>query len=106
MMTLSNWIKDHLWHILAGFSFFVWHIYKFVIRLKIIILKEVHMKSAEIQILKDLVDQELPKLEAAEIARLPAEYGAIVSVIMSALGPRLQAALDAKIAEIPVDPAS
>jgi len=100
------WIKDHLWHILVGFSFFVWHTYKLFIKLKLIISKGVHVKAAEIQILKDLVDQELPKLEAAEIARLPAEYGAIVSVVMSALGPKIQAALDAKIAEIPVDPAS
>ncbi len=63
------------------------------------------MKAAEIQILKDLVDVELPKVEAAEIARLPAAYAGIVSVVVAALGPKIQEALDAEIAKIPVDPA-
>jgi hypothetical protein len=63
------------------------------------------MKAQEIQILKDLVDQELPKLEQAECERLPLAYQPLVKAIVAALGPQLQAALDAEIAKIPVDPA-
>lgn len=63
------------------------------------------MKAAEIQVLKDLVDVELPKIEAAEISRLPVQYAGIVSIVVAALGPKIQAALDAKIAQIPVDAA-
>lgn len=62
------------------------------------------MKAGEIQVLKDLVDVELPKLEAAECSRLPAAYQPIVQAVIAALQPALQAALDAKIAQIPVDP--
>lgn len=63
------------------------------------------MKPAEIQVLKDLVDVELPKIEQAEISRLPPQYAGIVSLVVAALGPKIQAALDAKVAAIPVDPA-
>lgn len=64
------------------------------------------MKASEIQVLKDLVDQILPALETAEIGRLPAPYQPIVKALMGALGPALQAELDKKIAELPVDPAT
>lgn len=63
------------------------------------------MKAGEIQVLKDIVDIELPKLEAAECERLPVAYQAVVRSILAALQPAIQAALDAKIAAIPVDPA-
>lgn len=63
------------------------------------------MKAAEIQVLKDLIDVELPKIEQAEISRLPAPYQAIVSVVVAALGPQIQKALDARIDQISVDPA-
>lgn len=63
------------------------------------------MKAGEIQVLKDLVDVELPKIEAAECERLPAAYGAVVKGLIAVIQPALQAALDAKIAQIPVDPA-
>lgn len=62
------------------------------------------MKAGEVQVLKDLVDVELPKLEAAECERLPLAYQPLVKAIVAALHPALQAALDAKIAEIPIDP--
>lgn len=62
------------------------------------------MKSAEIQVLKDLVDIELPKIEAAECDRLPAAYQPLVKAVVAALQPAIQSALDAKIAQIPVEP--
>jgi hypothetical protein len=66
------------------------------------------MKAGEIQVLKDLVDAELPKLEAAEVQRLmavvPALYQPLVSAILPAIENAVQAALDAAIAKIPVDP--
>lgn len=63
------------------------------------------MKAQEIQVLKDLVDVELPKIEQAECDRLPLPYRGVVKAIMAALGPQLQKALDEKIDEIPVDAA-
>lgn len=62
------------------------------------------MKAGEIQVLKDIVDQELPKLEAAECERLPAAYQGIVKALVSALQPAIQKALDDRLAQIPVDP--
>lgn len=64
------------------------------------------MKAAEIQVLKDLVDDELPKIEQAECERLPVAYQPLVKAIVAALGPQIQKALDDKIALIPVDKAS
>lgn len=67
------------------------------------------MKAGEIQVLKDLIDAELPKLEAAEIQRLmavvPVLYQPLVSAILPAIENAVQAALDAAIAKIPVDAA-
>ncbi len=63
------------------------------------------MKAEEIQILKDIVDVELPKIESAECARLPGPYQPLVRAVVAALGPAIQTALDAQIAKIPVDPA-
>lgn len=63
------------------------------------------MKAAEIQVLKDLVDKVLPEIEAAEIQRLPLAYQSIVTVIVGAIGPQIQAKLDELIAKLPVDPA-
>jgi hypothetical protein len=63
------------------------------------------MKAGEIQVLKDLVDVELPKIEQAECQRLPATYQPLVQAVIAALQPAIQAALDAKIAQIPVDAA-
>lgn len=62
------------------------------------------MKAAEIQILKDEFDVELPKLEAAELSRLPADWQPMAGTIMSIFSPKLQAILDGAIAKIPVDP--
>lgn len=62
------------------------------------------MKAGEIQALKDLVDKVLPEVELAECERLPLAYQGVAKAIVGALGPALQAALDAKIAAIPVDP--
>lgn len=61
------------------------------------------MKAGEIQVLKDLVDVELPKLEAAECERLPAAYQPVVKMVIAALQPALQGALDDLIAKLPVD---
>ena len=47
--------------------------------------------------LKVVVDQELPALISAEEARLPAAYQPLVGAVVSALFPKLQALLDAKI---------
>lgn len=67
------------------------------------------MKAGEIQVLKDLVDAELPKLEAAETQRLlaavPALYAPIIQAILPSIEAVVQSALDAAIAKIPVDPA-
>jgi hypothetical protein len=63
------------------------------------------MKAGEIQVLKDLVDSELPKIEQAECDRLPLAYQPIVKAVVAALGPQLQKALDDQIAKIPVDAA-
>lgn len=63
------------------------------------------MKAGEIQVLKDLVDTEMPKIEAAECERLPAAYQPVVKMVIAALQPAIQTALDAKIAAIPVDAA-
>jgi hypothetical protein len=60
------------------------------------------MLAGEIQVLKDLVDQELPKIEAAEVSRLPAAYQPIVTAVMAALGPALQVELDKLVTAIPV----
>lgn len=62
------------------------------------------MKAGEIQVLKDLVDKELPLIEQAECERLPSAYQPLVKAVIAALQPAVQAALDAKIAKIPVDP--
>lgn len=100
-------MKWHLVSALVGFSGCLWHVYQILSRLGLLgsKFKGAKMKAGEIQVLKDLVDVELPKIEAAEISRLPAEYAGIVSLVVSALAPKIQAALDAKIAEIPVDAA-
>jgi hypothetical protein len=62
------------------------------------------VKAGEIQVLKDLVDKELPLIEQAECERLPAAYQGVVKLVIAALQPKIQEALDAKIAQIPVDP--
>jgi hypothetical protein len=64
------------------------------------------MKAGEIQALKDLVDKILPAVEQAEVDRLPAAYRGIVSVVVAALGPSIQAKLDEVISTLPVDPPS
>lgn len=61
------------------------------------------MKAGEIQVLKDLVDKELPLLEQAECERLPAAYQPLAKAMVSAIHQKLQEALDAKIAAIPID---
>ncbi len=63
------------------------------------------MKASEIQVLKDIVDNELTKIEQAECERLPLAYQPIVKAVVAALGPQLQKALDDEIAKIPVDKA-
>lgn len=63
------------------------------------------MKAKEIEVLKDLVDQELPKIEQAECERLPLAYQPIVKIVVAALAPKIQEALDAQIAKLPVDAA-
>lgn len=61
------------------------------------------MKAGEIQVLKDLVDIELAKIEQAECERLPLAYQAVAKSIIASLQPAIQLALDKKIAAIPVD---
>lgn len=63
------------------------------------------MKAGEIQVLKDLVDAELPKIEAAECERLPVAYQPLVKAILAAVGPAIQVALDAQLAKLVADPA-
>ena len=59
------------------------------------------MTQAEAAVLKqelhDLVDKELPALIAAEEARLPVAYSALVSAVTSAILPSLITMIDAKI---------
>jgi hypothetical protein len=81
-------------------SFFGWQF-----RQSFASLKGGKMKAQEIQVLKDLVDIELPKLEQAECERLPIIWQPVVKSIVATLGAQLQEALDAKIAKIPVDAA-
>ncbi len=63
------------------------------------------MKAAEIQVLKDIVDKELPILLVAEVERLPAAYQSVINAILPIVSPLLIAALDAKIAALVPDPA-
>lgn len=55
-------------------------------------------KAALKAILKDIVDVEIPAIEAAEAAKLPAAYGPVVNMIFQAAYPALGAMIDAKIA--------
>lgn len=62
------------------------------------------LDAAELKALQDLaklfVDQELGPLLADLVAKLPAAYAPIVSVIEAAALPAIQAGLDAEIAKL------
>jgi len=57
-------------------------------------------KAAVKALLKDVIDVEIPAIEAAEAAKLPLPYAPIVNGVFSSLYPQLEAALDARIAAI------
>lgn len=57
-------------------------------------------KAAIKALLQDLVDKEIPAIEAAEAAKLPIQYAGLVNIGFSALYPSLQKVIDAKIAAI------
>lgn len=61
---------------------------------------EAAAKEAVKSLLSDLMDKEIPALIAAEEAKLPAAYAAVVTVVTAALMPQLKALVDAKIAAI------
>lgn len=58
------------------------------------------MNAAELAILKDIVDKELPALIAAEEGRLPLAYQPLVAAVVGAIVPGLMAKLDAALAAI------
>lgn len=51
-------------------------------------------------LLQEIVDKDLPAIEAAEAAKLPVAYSPFVNVGFAALYPQVQKILDAKIAAI------
>lgn len=63
------------------------------------------VKAAEIAIIKELADKQLPAIIKAEISRLPAAFSGAAQALESVLEPMLIKALDDLIAKIPVDAA-
>lgn len=57
-------------------------------------------KAAVKALLKEIVDKDLPAIEAAEVAKLPAGYGPVVNVVFASAYPSLAKLLDAKIDSI------
>ena len=57
-------------------------------------------KAAVKALLKDIVDVEIPAIEAAEAAKLPVLYGPVVNTIFQAAYPALAKMIDDKIAAI------
>lgn len=68
------------------------------------------MNAQELALVKamlhDLVDKDLPMLIAAEEAKLPAAYQALVGVVVNAAMPTVLAYLDSKIDAIGAAPAA
>jgi hypothetical protein len=55
------------------------------------------MTDGEKHLLKKFFDEDVPKIVAVEMERLPASYAAIVKFAVDAVLPKFIAAIDAKI---------
>lgn len=54
-------------------------------------------KAAVKALLKEIVDKDLPAIEAAEAAKLPLAYAPVVNMVFGAAYPSIAKAVDAKI---------
>jgi len=58
---------------------------------------EVSAKAAVKALLLEIADKDIPAIEAAEAAKLPAAYGPAINVVFAAIYPALDKMIDDKI---------